>query len=164
MTATGKSRIGLLVAELLDRDFYDCDHVIEKKTGVSIGTIFADAGEDAFRKLESDVLKELANLNDVVISTGGGAVLRGVNRVLLKSRGTVVHLRSDIAELVKRTQHNSTRPLLAGDPAQKLQQMWESRMPLYNGVADQTFVSSDIKSTRLLAQSIVDWYRTHETK
>ncbi len=89
---SGKSTIGRQLAKVLHRKFYDSDKVIEKRTGVSISWIFEMEGESGFRERESKAIDELTELKNVVVATGGGAVLSEQNRQCLKSRGQLIYL------------------------------------------------------------------------
>ena len=98
--------------------------------------IFEIEGEAGFRAREANVLKELAGLNDIVLATGGGAVLREENRQVLKQNGTVVYLRASLDDLWQRTRHDRNRPLLrTPDPRAKLEELFAQRDPLYREIA-----------------------------
>ena len=88
----GKTTIGKLLAKHLGKTFYDTDHEIEKRTGVKVSTIFELEGEAGFRKREAAIIQELSQLNNIIMATGGGAILTEENRQLLKSNGTVIYL------------------------------------------------------------------------
>ena len=133
----GKTTVGRMLAKSFKKTFYDTDLEIEKRTGVKIPTIFEMEGEAGFRKRESAMLDELSALSNVVLATGGGAVLDPANRELLRQRGIVIYLRADIHDLYLRTRHDRNRPLLqTADPQAKLKQLFEQRDPLYREVAD----------------------------
>ncbi|MEO8165273.1 MAG: shikimate kinase, partial [Betaproteobacteria bacterium] len=106
MMGAGKTSVGRVLAKRLNKVFYDSDHVIEQRTGVKIPVIFEIEGEPGFRHRESVVLDELTALDDVVVATGGGAVLARENRDRLRTRGTVVYLRASVKELINRTRHD----------------------------------------------------------
>ena len=95
-------------------------------------------GEDSFRVLEEAMIAKLAARQQVVLATGGGAVLRESNRIALKQSGnTVVYLRASVEDLVRRLRHDTQRPLLQDvDPAIRLRQLFSQRDPLYRAVAD----------------------------
>lgn len=132
----GKTTVGRALAKKLDKQFIDSDHEIEARSGVSIPVIFEIEGEAGFRQREADVIRNLTAREDIVLATGGGAILRPENRELLKSRGTVVYLRADINQILQRTAKDKNRPLLqSGDPRQKLEQLSSEREPLYREVA-----------------------------
>lgn len=137
LMGAGKTTVGRLLAKSLDKTFYDSDHEIERRTGVNIPLIFELEGEAGFRKRETQAITELAALQNVVLATGGGAVLSAENRQLLGSHGTVIYLRASVDELCHRTRGDRNRPLLqTGDPHERLQQLFAQRDPLYNEVAD----------------------------
>ena len=136
LMGAGKTTVGRALAKKLDKQFIDSDHEIEARSGVSIPVIFEIEGEAGFRQREADVIRNLTAREDIVLATGGGAILRPENRELLKSRGTVVYLRADINQILQRTAKDKNRPLLqSGDPRQKLEQLSSEREPLYREVA-----------------------------
>jgi len=133
----GKSTVGRQLAKTLGRDFYDSDKEIEKRTGVSISWIFEMEGEAGFRAREQKVIDDLSQLKDIVLATGGGAVLSDDNRRALRSRGNVVYLSASAEQLFRRTSKDKTRPLLqTDDPKQQITDLLEQRSPLYESVAD----------------------------
>lgn len=132
LMGAGKTTIGKLLAKHLGKTFYDTDHEIEKRTGVKIPVIFELEGEAGFRKREKAVIQDLTMLNNVVIATGGGAVLADENRRLLQENGTVIYLRGTVNDLWQRTRNDKHRPLLQNvDIRAKLEQLYAERNPLY---------------------------------
>lgn len=132
----GKTTIGKLLAKHLGKDFYDTDHEIEKRTGVKIPVIFELEGEAGFRKRETAVIQELTKLHNIVMATGGGAVIAEENRQLLQANGTVIYLRANVNELWHRTRNDKHRPLLQNvDIRAKLEQLYAERNPLYTQTA-----------------------------
>jgi shikimate kinase len=139
LMGAGKTTVGRLLAKELDATFYDTDLEIEKRTGVRIPLIFEMEGEDGFRKREIGVLDELTRMENIVLATGGGAVLAPENRAHLKARGIVIYLRASVHDLHVRTRSDRNRPLLQNTDAQaKLQQLYQQRDPLYREIA--TFI------------------------
>lgn len=133
----GKTTIGRLIAKQLGMVFYDSDHEIERKTGVKIPLIFELEGVDGFRKRETTAIEELCQLENIVMATGGGAVLLPENRELLKNNGKVVYLRASVHDLWLRTRNDKSRPLLqGGNIKQKLEQLYIDRDPIYSALAD----------------------------
>ncbi len=133
----GKTTIGRKLAETLSMDFMDSDHQIEQRTGASIPWIFDVEGEAGFRKREKDMLDELTRHKNLVLATGGGAVLHEANRQNLAARGTVIYLSASIDQLLNRTRRDKNRPLLqTEDPQAKLEELMKTREPLYREVAD----------------------------
>ena len=136
MMGAGKTSVGRVLARRLGKAFYDSDHVIEERTGVRIPVIFDIEGEEGFRTRERAVIRELTENDNIVLATGGGAVLDAENRRLLRERGTVVYLRAAVRELINRTRHDKNRPLLqTSDPQARINAIFEQRDPLYRDVA-----------------------------
>lgn len=136
MMGAGKTSVGRVLAKRLDKVFHDSDQVIEERTGVKIPVIFEIEGEAGFRSRECAIIDELTAVPDIVLATGGGAVLNDGNRFLLRSRGTVVYLRATVRDLLNRTRHDRNRPLLqTADPRARLAELYEARDPLYRETA-----------------------------
>lgn len=137
MPGAGKTTVGRQLARRMARNFIDADHEIEARTGVRIPLIFDIEGEQGFRERESKVIAELAERNDQVVATGGGAVLRAENRAALRQGGTVIYLNASPRLLFERTRLDPNRPLLqVDDPQKKLEELYAQRDPLYREVAD----------------------------
>lgn len=125
------------MAKQLGKAFIDSDEEILKRTGVTIQHIFDVEGEVGFRQREAHIVQELLQRNDIVLATGGGAVLDGNTRRMMREHGTVVYLKSGVHELWLRTRHDRSRPLLQTiDPRLKLHELFEQRNPLYSETAD----------------------------
>lgn len=136
LPGSGKTTVGRQLARRLRLPFIDSDHVIEQRIGCAIRTYFEHEGEEAFRDIESQVLDELSAHFQGVLSTGGGAVLRPLNRERLHARGQVFYLRTTPEEVFRRLRHDRNRPLLqVGDPLQKLRDLYAVRDPLYRETA-----------------------------
>ncbi len=150
----GKSTIGRVLAARLGREFWDCDHEIEKRTGASIPLIFAVEGEPGFRRWESLVLADLASHPNIVLATGGGAVLASANREVLKTHGCVVYLQTSTDTLWQRLHRDRGRPLLqTEDPRARVEALATERDPLYREVAD-LIVSTDHRTPQAVARTI----------
>ena len=136
LTGSGKSTVGRALARRLGRGWVDSDQAIEARLGCTIATYFAERGEAAFRDVEESVIDELSQRSGLVLSTGGGVVLRQPNRQRLRDRGTVIYLRASPEQLARRLRHDTKRPLLqGGDPLQKLRSLHAERDPLYRECA-----------------------------
>jgi shikimate kinase len=150
MPGCGKSTLGRLLAKRLNKAFYDADTELERRLGVSIPLIFELEGEPGFRDREEAVLADLVTLSNVVLSTGGGAILRPVNRERLSQGGTVLYLHSPPATLWERTRRSKHRPLLqAPDPQARIRELYEMRDALYREVADFVVESDREQLSRL---------------
>ena len=137
LMGSGKTTIGKQVSKSLDMEFFDTDHAVEVKTGVNIATIFELEGEEGFRLREHNLLVDLIDNQKKVIATGGGIVLNGENRKLLRQLGTVVYLRSNIKDLILRLKNDKTRPLIQNvNLDEKFNELFKQRDPLYIEVAD----------------------------
>ena len=158
----GKTTMGRQLAKKLHLDFFDSDKVIEERTGATIPLIFELEGEAGFRQREQAIIDEFTQKNNLVLATGGGAVLREVNRQHLKSRGVVIYLHSDIAHLMERIRHDKNRPLLqTPDPEAKLREIMAQREPLYRETAHITINTGDV-SIRAAIQAILDRLKNHQ--
>ena len=152
---SGKSTVGKIISSELFLTFYDTDAEIESRTGASIDWIFDLEGEDGFRKRESKILEELAELNSIVLSTGGGIILSDKNRDILSSRGTVFYLATPINVQLERTSKDKDRPLLKDkDPEKVLADLQKSRQSLYEEVSDH-IIDTENKSGSEVANEIV---------
>jgi shikimate kinase len=137
MMGAGKTTVGRMLAQYMHKTFVDCDEEIHQRTGVTITHIFDVEGEAGFRRRESGVIQDLVKRDNVVLATGGGAVLNEQNRNALRGNGIVVYLKSSVSDLWRRTRHDRNRPLLqTEDPRAKLKSLYEQRDPLYTQTAD----------------------------
>ncbi|NLC35562.1 MAG: shikimate kinase [Alcaligenaceae bacterium] len=140
MMGAGKTTIGRGLARLLGREFLDLDHEIESRCGVKITHIFDIEGEEGFRRRECAVLAECSQLPDLVLATGGGAVLAAENRQRLRAHGVVIYLRASPEELYSRVARDRSRPLLqTANPQARIRELLALREPLYEEVADIVF-------------------------
>jgi shikimate kinase len=129
---TGKSSVGVELAERLGYRYRDLDCIITDYACMSVNRIFAELGELHFRDLETRVIEEIADEEKLVISTGGGAVIRDKNRELLRSAGVVINLVASAEEIYSRLQMDCSRPLLKDDMSvEKITKMLEEREPFY---------------------------------
>ncbi len=136
MPGSGKSTVGRHLARQLGLRFVDSDTEIERRIGMPIKDYFSLHGEEAFRDEEQAVIDELSAQPDLLLATGGGAVLRPSNRDALHSRTHVFYLRSTPEELHRRLRHDTHRPLLqVEDPLRRLRDLYRDRDPLYRRTA-----------------------------
>lgn len=111
----GKTTVGKELAKAMNCEFLDTDEQIEKEQGCKISEIFSREGEEAFRNLETELLKRLQNRKEMfVLSIGGGMPVRAENRELLRNLGEVVYLRTSKEEIIRRLSGDTNRPLLQG--------------------------------------------------
>jgi shikimate kinase len=152
---SGKTAVGRQLAKLLHLEFHDSDVEVERRTGVDIPYIFEREGEAGFREREREVIDALTQLSNVILATGGGAVLLPQNREHLATRGRVVYLQTGIEQQLERTRHGRQRPLLyTDDPEKRLRELMEHRAPLYESIASVT-VATDGRHVRAVADEIV---------
>jgi shikimate kinase len=150
---TGKSSIGRALAKEMKRPFYDVDETIEQKTGASVSWIFDVEGEEGFRLREKRVVDELTQKSNIVLATSGGAILDADNRAYLASRGTVIYLKTSLAEQFERTKNDSKRPLLQVDNLEEtLKNLHTERKDLYSSLADVTFDTDQVGIKNVVSQ------------
>ena len=140
---TGKSTVGRVLAQSLDYQFIDTDDEIESRARCSITSIFSQQGEEAFRDLESRVIAEFASKQKLVLSLGGGAILRKQNRDLIAQCGPVVWLTATVATIANRVgldpDSQSRRPnLTVQGGVDEIELILSARLPIYQAVA--TFI------------------------
>ncbi len=152
LMGVGKSTIGKRLAKKLDKTFIDSDREVEKRTGASIELIFDIEGEEGFRRRESAVIDELTRQDNIILATGGGAVLLPENRGFLSQRGRVVYLKAPIDVLAERMANDRKRPLLQNSDRQaRLQALQDEREPFYLEIADVI-----IKTDNLPMKKVID--------
>ena len=135
---TGKTAIGKLLAEKLNMKYVDMDDIIEEKEKISITEIFATQGEPYFRKVESEVAKEIAEKQGLVVATGGGVVLNPENIKMLEKTGVGICLSASAETIYNRVKHETHRPLLqVKDPLKKIVDLLKYRAPYYARVSHQ---------------------------
>lgn len=155
MMGAGKTTVGIKIAEKLGRRWYDTDEVITQQYG-KISDIFEDKSEEYFRGLETQTVKSLCAETDLVISVGGGLVLRAENVELLKQNGKIFFLRAKKQTLLARLQGDKERPLLQGEECleDKIERLLSTREAIYEKAADY-IVDVDEKSPDKIADEIL---------
>jgi shikimate kinase len=152
---TGKSRIGWELSRRLQLTFIDTDRVIERVACMRISEIFELYGESTFRDYETEIVRRVLRLDEVVVSTGGGTVVRDENRRLLRSRGPVVVLEASPETVFRRTRRHR-RPLLeSGDPLERIRGLMAQRKPCYDDVASIK-VASDGRESEDVVEEVVE--------
>ncbi|WP_246233498.1 shikimate kinase [Pelistega europaea] len=143
MMGAGKTTIGRALAREMGLNFVDLDHEIVRRSGVAIPTIFDIEGEEGFRRRETQALSDTINQPNIVLATGGGAILREENRALLR-QGIVIYLKASVDELYARVAKDANRPLLQTEnPRERIAQLLEIRHPIYEMLADITLETKD---------------------
>ncbi len=157
---SGKTSVGKVLAKRLSYRFYDTDELLEQKAEDTISQIFSVHGEEYFRNLETKLLEELSlDMNETVLSTGGGLPLRKQNAELLKEMGYIVFLKATKQTTMNRLQGDITRPLLQGDDLEKkVEQMLALRTPIYEKIAHR-IVKTDGESVNDIVNIIMEAYR-----
>lgn len=159
----GKTSVGRFLAKQLNKDFYDSDEEIEKKTGVSLSWLFDLEGMVGYRLREMHVIDELSRLSHIVLSTGGGCVETSGVREYLRQRGTVIYMKVSLQTQLNRLKRDKKRPLLQGDnPQEVLIRLWKEREPLYENIAD-LIVITDNRSVRDVCNDILAWLSSEKT-
>ncbi|MSQ46773.1 MAG: shikimate kinase [Deltaproteobacteria bacterium] len=147
---TGKSEVGKLLAQRLQREFVDTDTVIEQAAGQTIARIFAEKGELYFRELEKRVIRQVCDKQGIVIATGGGTIVNVDNATCLKESGTVICLTATPETIIQRVQGNNDRPLLQGEePLTKIQSLLATRAEAY-ARADITIETSALNPSEVV--------------
>ncbi len=161
MMGCGKSRVGQILAQLLGYRWLDADQVLETVTGRRISTLFAQEGEEGFRRLETAVLGQIGQWHSSVVSTGGGAVIRPANWGVMH-QGVVIWLAAPGELLLKRLQQDSTpRPLLqVPNPAQRLQELLAARERFY-AQADMSIMQTETMTPEAVAAALLEALPTH---
>jgi shikimate kinase len=160
-SGTGKSTVGVLVAERTGMTFVDVDAEIERRAGCTVTELFATRGEAYFRDVESALVREVAPGARQVIATGGGALLRAENRTALEARGLLVCLRATPAEIARRLAGDGSRPLLAEDEREaRVQALLDARAAVYRSV--RLHVDTDGRTAAEVADEVVTLWQTQD--
>ena len=156
---TGKSTVGRLLANRLERDFIDSDKHIENTTGKTIKNIFEEDGEEGFRKIEAGTIAELSKEDNKIISAGGGAVLREENVNNLKNNGFLVLLEATQeiihSRIVQDEKTTQQRPSLTDkNPLDEIKHLIAEREPAYKSAADFTINTSYVSCEDIVSEII----------
>ncbi len=154
----GKTSVGRLVAEQLHFDYLDTDELIQSRTGRTITEIFSTDGEPAFRKMEQELVAELAARTKTVIATGGGLPVNPQNLAGLKTHALVVCLWASPEKIWERVKNQTHRPLLQdADPQKKIRDLLAAREPFYKQA--DVLLNTELRSIREVAQQVVHQFR-----
>lgn len=165
MMGSGKTTIGIKIAQRTGKSFVDTDTVIEERYG-KIPDIFARYGEEYFRGLEREIVQELSVKEGLIISTGGGLVLCEKNVNALQKNGKIVFLRASLETLSHRLSADSTRPMLQSateSVTARIAKLLEKRTPVYEKAASYV-VDVDNKSVDEIANEIIKLTQNEENK
>ena len=151
---TGKTVVARELARLLGMKVVDIDTEIEKTANMTIDEIFRQFGESRFREMETDVIKQVSENRDVIISTGGGAVLRKENMAALRKNGIIICLAATPETILKRTGTHKNRPLLlVEDPLTKIQELLQFRKPFYEKA--DVMINTENKTPLQISEEII---------
>ena len=154
---SGKSKIGKLLSSQLNLNLIDIDREIEAKFEKTIVDIFASEGEQGFRKKEIDFLIEVSEIEDAVVSTGGGIIEASANRDILNKEEYVVFLNASVESQFQATKDKTKRPLLNNEnPRQVLESLYENRLELYKSVSNLE-LSPDLLSNEDIVKEIINF-------
>ena len=160
---SGKTSIGKKLSKMMKFSFIDTDHIIEEKTGVDIPTIFEHEGESGFREREKNILKEISNIENTVVGTGGGIIISPENREIIKNLGFVVYLTANIKELVYRTAQDKSRPLIKDTNAEKIMiDIIKERERYYENTSNFK-ISTDNYDTVKISKIIIENYEKNNS-
>ena len=151
----GKSTVGKRLAKKLSLEFHDSDQEIVSSTGVDISTIFEYEGESGFRKREEKIINDLCKLENIVLATGGGAILSIKTRELITKCGQVFYLKASIETILNRAKNENSRPLLkTANKRKTITELLQQRTPFYESVAHHT-INTDRHTVNWSAEQII---------
>ncbi|MFW5787222.1 MAG: shikimate kinase [Halanaerobiales bacterium] len=151
---TGKTTVGKKLARRLDFNFFDTDQIIEDKTGLNIKKLFKIHGEDYFRSLETEVLRQICtNKSNIVLSTGGGIILKKVNRRILLKYTHPVLLKASVEEILERVDIQKRPLLCCKNPCKKVELLLDEREELYEIFSPK--INTDNKNQEALVEEII---------
>ena len=152
---TGKTAVGTELARLLDMKLIDVDTEIERSRKMNINEIFKQYGEQRFREIETEMIKMISGNRNVVISTGGGAVLRQENMDALRENGIIICLTATPETILQRTSNSDDRPLLrVENPFEKIKGLLDFRKPYYEKA--DIVIDTEEKNPLLIAEEIIE--------
>jgi len=158
--ASGKSAVGKELAKRLKMDFVDTDNLIEEREGMEISQIFQEKGEPYFRKVETKIVREVAEYKNSVIATGGGVVLKEENMRALRKQGIIACLSGSLELILKRTLEDEKRPLLKGEREErekKIKELLDFRAPYYQKA--DFIVDTNNLTIEQITEKIIDYIK-----
>jgi shikimate kinase len=159
---TGKTSVGRMVAEQLHFDYLDTDEMIQSRTGRTITDIFEKDGEVTFRRLEQQLVSELAARKRTVIATGGGLPTNPLNLASLKTHALIVCLWASPEKILERVRNQTHRPLLRGpNPGLQVRELLAAREPFYRQA--DVLINTDLRSVREAAQQVVHQFKSAQS-
>jgi shikimate kinase len=160
MMGAGKSSIGRRLAQRLGLGFVDADAEIEAAAGMAIAEIFTSYGEPYFRSGEQRVIARLLDSGPQVLATGGGAFMNADTRASIRAKGISVWLKAEFDVLMKRVKRRAMgdRPMLQGDPANRIRHLMAERYPVY-GEANVTVMSREVSHEVIVAEIVAELAR-----
>ncbi len=152
---TGKTEVGRELARILGWRIIDVDEEIVRARNMSINEIFSRFGEPAFRDMETEMIRNVSQNRNVIVSTGGGAVMRQENMDILREKGVIICLSATPETIFRRTSSNSERPLLqVEDPLRRITELLEMRKPFYQKA--DVMIDTEGKTPLLIAGEILE--------
>lgn len=152
----GKSTIASKISKFLNREIIDIDKKIIEKTNMEISDIFNQFGEEYFRNIESNIISEISTKKDVIISCGGGSVIREKNISLLKENGIIIRLTANPHTIFNRVRKSNSRPILKNNMNEQfISSLMEKRDLIYKNAADIT-ISTDYKSIKEISDECIN--------
>ncbi|WP_100402356.1 shikimate kinase [Bacillus sp. FJAT-42315] len=157
----GKTTIGQLLANQLQIPVIDTDVYIEQREGAAISEIFGDKGEAYFREAETAALQQFCTNEQKIVTTGGGIIMKEQNRQLMKKHGVVIFLEVDLAVIFDRLKGDTSRPLIQNQEQARIQELYESRLPLYREAANLIIHTTD-QTAEQVAEEVIQRLKLEE--
>lgn len=156
MRGAGKTTIAKLLSKKLQKEVVETDDLVAKKAGMTIANIVKNNGWDYFRNLESEVIQDIAEKNNIIISCGGGVVVKPKNINTLKQNGKIFWLQVSVATLLKRIGNDNNRPSLTGRPQKEdMEIVLKERYEMYKKAADK-IIDTEKLSKKEVAEKIIE--------
>ncbi len=152
---SGKSSVGKELTNLMNLQHIDTDSLIETKVGKRIADIFLEDGESKFREIEREVVLDSLNLENAVISLGGGSILDSEVAARLRNESNVVYLEVSISNAAPRVGFNTDRPLLVANPRQQWLKLMEARKSIYEELGSKQ-ISTDNRKPKEIAKELME--------